>query len=178
MVIKVLYSIFLGLLVVLFVAWLLAALYPTPVWESEYPDIAEYEMAPEKPSAEQLQPLTRAEQRAKLQDYETKLKEYNAREEQREKLRAALHKKSEKRAMIVSLVSLVAAVVVTSLGVGLSRRLPIISEGLLLGGLFTLIYSIGWSFIRSPKIAVIPVGVGLVVTIVLGYLRFVPKANR
>jgi hypothetical protein len=44
--------------------------------------------------------------------------------------------------------------------------------------LFTLIYSIGFSFFRSPKIAVIPVGVGLIVTIALGYKRFVRPAKN
>jgi len=77
--------------------------------------------------------------------------------------------------IIKVLYSVFLAVVVVVVSVGLSGRLPVISEGLLLGGLFTLIYSIGFSFMSSPKVAVIPVGVGLILTIALGYKRFARK---
>ena len=85
----------------------------------------------------------------------------------------ALWKKQEQRERNVSLISLLIAVVVVALGAGLSGRLPVIAEGLLLGGLFTLVYSIGWSFMRSPKTAIIPVGIGLIMTIALGCVKFV-----
>jgi len=178
MVIKVLYCVFLGLLVVLFVGWAMAALYPTPQWKTEYPAIEQWGgRGPEKPTADELQVLSTAEKRAKLQDYEAKSKEYQAKEQERERLRKALEEKTEKRGRNVSLISLLIAVVVVVVSVGLSGRLPVISEGLLLGGLFTLIYSIGWSFVRSPKIAVIPVGVGLIITIALGYKIFARKTK-
>ena len=178
MVIKVLYCVFLGVLIVLFVGWAMAALYPSPQWGTEYPGIAEYESPPDRPATEELQILSPGERRARWQDYQAKGKEYDARAAKREKLRTALQKKTEQHDRNVSLTSLLLSVVVVALGVGLSGRLPVISEGLLLGGLFTLVYSIGWSFVRSPKIAVIPVGVGLIVTIALGYRIFVRRSNR
>jgi predicted histidine transporter YuiF (NhaC family) len=180
MVIKVLYCVFLGALVVLFVGWLLAALLPTPDWDSEYPGRARwYESpSPDKPTAEELAGLSLAERKAKFQDYEAKRKKYEASEKEQQKMENAFSKKVEKRDRNVSLISLLIAIVVVALTVGLSGRLPVMSEGLLLGGLFTLIYSIGFSFVRSPKIAVIPVGVGLIVTIALGYKRFVQATNR
>jgi hypothetical protein len=173
MVIKVLYCVFLAALVVLFVGWAETALYPTPQWDIEYPGIEEYESGPQEPSALKLEGLTPAERRAQLQQYEAERKEYEVREAKRARLRTALSKKVDIHDRNVSLISLLVAVAVMALSVGLSAKLPVISEGLLLGGLFTLIYSIGWSFVRSPKIAVIPVGVGLIVTIALGYKRFV-----
>jgi hypothetical protein len=180
MVIKVLYSIFLGVLVVLFVGWLMAALFPTPQWDSEYPGVERYGYAspsPEKPTADELEGLSVAERKAKFRDYEAKRKQHEAKEEAKEKehqkMEKAFSEKTEKRGRSVSLISLLIAVAVVALGVGFSGRLPVISEGLLLGGLFTLIYSIGFSFVRSPKIAVIPVGLGLIITIALGYKRFV-----
>jgi hypothetical protein len=179
MAIKVLYCLFLGLLLVLFVGWGVAALYPTPQWETEYPGVEQYQSPPDQPMQEELQLLSSAEKRAKLDDYKARTKEYDAGQKEREKLQKALARKVEKHDRNVSLISLLIAVVVMGLGVGLPGRLPVIAEGLLLGGLFTLVYSIGWSFVRSPKIAVIPVGVGLVVTIALGYKRFVrPAAGR
>jgi len=177
MVIKALYCVFLGVLVVLFVAWAVTALYPIPQWETEYPGIEEYESGPQEPSAQQLEGLTPAERKAKFQRYEAERKEYEVREAKRARLQTALSKKVDRHDRNVSLISLLVAVAVMALSVGLSAKLPVISEGLLLGGLFTLIYSIGWSFVRTPKIAVIPVGVGLIVTIALGYKRFVRPAK-
>lgn len=178
MVIKALYCVFLGLLVVLFVAWAVIALYPAPAWETEYPGVAEYgPSAPDKPTADELQGLSPADRTAKFQDYEARSKEHEAGEKQHAKLRQALQKKVETHDRNASLISLLAAVVVMALGVGFSGRLPVIAEGFLLGGFFTLIFSIGFSFATSPRIAVIPVGVGLIVTIALGYKRFVRPAK-
>ncbi len=173
MVIKVLYCIFLGVLLVLFVAWAMAALYPAPDWESEYAGVPRYESPPDKPTALDLEGLSAAQKRAKLQDYETSLKRYEAEQEKREELHEALSDKTERRARNVSLLSLLISVLVMAVGVGFASSLPVIAEGLLLGGLFTLIFSIGLGFAHSPKTAVIPVGVGLIVTIALGYKRFV-----
>jgi hypothetical protein len=172
-----LYCIFLGALIVLFVAWAVSALYPRPTWETEHPDMPDYVSPPSQPATTELSGLTPAEKKAKFQTYGAQKKKYDADQKQREKLRKALTAKTETHDRNVSLLSLVVAVVVMALGVGLASSLPVIAEGLLLGGLFILVYSIGWSFITSPKIAVIPVGVGLIVTIALGYKRFV-KAPR
>jgi len=179
MVIRVLYCIFLAVLVVLFVGWAMAALYPTPQWDTEHPGVEQWlGPPPEKPAAVELQALSSGERKAKMQDYEAKQKEYEAKKKELGGYRKALAEKTEKRGRNVSLISLVIAVLVMAMGVGFSGRLPVIAEGLLLGGLFTLIYSIGFSFVRSPKIAVIPVGVGLIVTIALGYQRFVAKKDK
>ena len=177
MAIKVLYCVFLALLVVLFVGWAGAAFYPTPQWDSEFPGVAEFESAPQEPSAQMLEMLSPAERSAKLHAYEAENKQWQIGQKKREKLQKELRGKVERHDRNFSLISLLAAVLVMGMGVGLSGRLPVISEGLLLGGLFILIYSIGWSFVRSPKTAVIPVGVGLVVTIAFGYKRFVRAAR-
>ena len=173
MAVKVLYCVFLAALIVLFVAWAMAALYPTPQWDSEYPAIEEWESSPQMPRTEELEFLSRGEAKAKLHEYEAKLKEYEARKKQRQELREALERKTEHHGRNVSLASLLVAVVVVLLGFGLASSLPVISEGLLLGGLFTLMYSIGWSFVGSPKTAVIPVGIALIITVALGYRMFV-----
>ena len=174
MVIKVLYCVFLGALVVLFVAWAMTALYPAPQWETEYPGIEQWRYSqPDRPTKDELAGLSPAEKRAKFQDYQAKLKKYEADEQKRKKAQKAFEEKTERRARNVSLVSLLTSVLVMAFGVGFAGKLPVVAEGLLLGGLFTLIYSIGFSFVYSPKIAVIPVGVGLIVTIALGYKRFV-----
>ena len=178
MVIKILYCIFLGALVVLFVGWAMAAWYPTPQWETEYPGVPEYYTSePSPPSAEELKLLSPSDRRARVQEYKADHKAYEAWQKKHDELQKDLSRKVEKQGRNVALISLLFSVVVTAIGVGFSNRLPVISEGLLLGGLFTLIYSIGWSFVRAPKIAVLPVGVGLIVMIALGYKRFVRKPS-
>ncbi len=55
----------------------------------------------------------------------------------------------------------------------------IISDGLLLGGVFTLGYSIILSFADDDdKFRFFVVIVGLVVTVVLGYLKFIRDQER
>jgi len=180
MTIKILYCIFLGLLIVSFVGWGVSALYPTPRWDLEYPDVEEYRYGPEpsEPTTADLKDLSPVEKQAAVDDYQVKLKQYEAEVKQHKELARAFSEKTERHGRTVSLISLLFAVVTTALGIGLSMKLPVVSEGLVLGGLFTLIYSIGWSFARSPKIAVIPVGVGLVIMIYLGYKRFVRTAVK
>jgi hypothetical protein len=107
MVIKVLYCVFLAVLTVLFVAWAMAALYPSPRWETEYPGISEYgSQSPDKPTATELAGLSLAEKKAKLQAYGAKQKKYQAEEKEREKSRKALQEKTETRGRNVSLISL------------------------------------------------------------------------
>jgi len=76
----------------------------------------------------------------------------------------------------VSLISLAIGIGLV-LGVRYSGRLPVISESLLLGGILTIMYSVGFSCHHSPKIAAIPVGAGLAVALVLAHDKFVKAAK-
>jgi hypothetical protein len=178
MVIKVLYCVFLGALIVLFVGWAMAAWYPMPTWEAVYPNVERDRISPEQPQAEELKLFSPRDQKARWDQYKDASAKYEALERENQARQKTLDRKIELHNRGVSLTSLIIAVVVVALSVGVGQRLPVISEGLLLGGLFTLIYSIGWSFIASPKVAVIPVGVGLIVTIFLGYRRFVKPRGQ
>lgn len=177
MVVRVLYCVFLGVLVVLFVGWSMAAWFPMPTWETEYPKLDRYQSPPQTPSDFELKAMTRAQQQAAAQKYQRDTKTYEDQEEEVRQANLRLDRLTQLHNRNVALASLVIAVIIVALSVGLAPRIPVISEGLLLGGLFTLVYSIGWSFFASPKIAVIPVGVGLIVTVALGYQRFV-KPSR
>jgi enoyl-CoA hydratase/carnithine racemase len=54
------------------------------------------------------------------------------------------------------------------------KKIKILAEGIMLGGLFTLIYSIGRSFAsEDAKYSFLVVSIGLVIVIYLGYHRFV-----
>jgi len=170
---RVLYSIFLGFLVCMFVVWAMAAWFPTPQWSNEYPGVERRAEQPIPPSSDELNFLSPGEREIRMQEYEADRATYREWEAGHEDWEREFEKKMDAQGMTVALISLLIAVVVTSATLLYSGRLQVITEGVLLGGIFTLIYSIGWCFVRAPKIAVVSVGIGLVVTLVLGYVKFV-----
>ncbi len=57
-------------------------------------------------------------------------------------------------------------------------QLPVISNGLLLGGLFTMLYGVGWIIATDSSVARFVVMTGaLIITLGLGYVRFVRRAG-
>jgi len=74
----------------------------------------------------------------------------------------------------VSIIALGSAVFLIVLSVIYEKRMKIIADGMMLGGLFTLLYSIIRSFMsENSRYTFIAVSVGLAVVIYLGYARFV-----
>jgi hypothetical protein len=56
-------------------------------------------------------------------------------------------------------------------------RLPVISNGLLLGGVFTMLYGVGWISMTGTSIGrFVVMMAALVITLGLGYVRFVRRA--
>ena len=78
MILKVLYCVFLALLMALFAGWGANALQPAPEWELVNPGIERYVREPQLPSAEELKLLSPGERRAKFQRHEAKLREWKA----------------------------------------------------------------------------------------------------
>lgn len=57
-----------------------------------------------------------------------------------------------------------------------SEQLPVISNGLLLGGVFTMIYGVGWIIATGTSYGrFLVIAAALGITLVLGYLRFVRR---
>jgi hypothetical protein len=57
-------------------------------------------------------------------------------------------------------------------------QLPVISNGLLLGGVFTMLYGVGWIVASDRSITrFLVMTVALVITLGLGYLRFVRRGT-
>jgi hypothetical protein len=57
-------------------------------------------------------------------------------------------------------------------------QLQVVSHGLLLGGIFTMLYGIGWiAFTGTSIIRFLVMTAALMVTLVLGYVRFVRKGK-
>lgn len=146
---KFIYSFFLGLLLVIFVGMGVATFYPAPK-APEYPTTLTQRADPGYTPEEKK--IDAAYQK-QSQDYNKKFQAYNRN---------------------VSIIVLVAAIVLLVVSLMLHSRISVLADGLLLGGTFTLVYSIGRSFAsEDPKYSFVVVSVGLVVTLAVGYLKFI-----
>jgi hypothetical protein len=77
-------------------------------------------------------------------------------------------------AKVTSIILVVFATIVMSVSLLLSERLRVLSNGLLLGGLFTMLYGTGWVIFSGSSVARFAVvSFALLVSIGLGYVKFV-----
>lgn len=145
---KVVYSLFLGIILAIFVGVGISAFYQGP----QYPDppaSIRYE-APEDQTEEQ-----RAAQVAYDQQFET------------------VDKQMEDYRRNVSIIATVIAVAFMAVGLVYSHKIDVIADGFLLGGIFTLLYSMGLGLASGDEIyRFLSVAVGVAVALVLGYRRF------
>lgn len=153
MIIRFVYIIFLGLLIATFIGVGIAAFYKEP--RSPEPYYAPKVAVPDDSSTES----------ARFQQEE------NIRQQNEWKLH------DEKRRAYnrdVSAITLGFFVVLFVISLVFLNKIYIISDGILLGSLFTLIYSIIRGFeSQDETFRFIVVAVGLVIALILGYLKFV-----
>ncbi|HVU59406.1 MAG TPA: hypothetical protein VHC98_01040 [Candidatus Saccharimonadales bacterium] len=147
--IKLVYSFFLGLLLAVFVGLGVASFYTAPK-APEYPTVPETTKNETAAEAEQRQ--ADEQYQAASRAYDQDSKDYNRN---------------------VAMIVLSAAVVLVVLGLALHTKTDVIADGLLLGGVFTLLYSIGRSFAGAdPKYSFLATSAGLIITMVIGYVKF------
>jgi hypothetical protein len=153
MVIKFVYTIFLALLVALFVGLGISAFYPGPK-EPLYP----VELNVDKPGCEETQELKniRIEYERANRDFSENFKSYSRN---------------------VSIISLAAAILILIASLTLLAKIKMIADGILLGGVFTTIYSIIRGLMsEDTKFRFLIVTIGLLIALVLGYIKFIkPK---
>ncbi len=76
-----------------------------------------------------------------------------------------------------SVILLVFATLAMAISLVGADRLPVISNGLLLGGVFTMLYGVGWISMTGTSVSrFIVMTIALVITFGLGYVRFVRRA--
>ena len=76
----------------------------------------------------------------------------------------------------VGVAALVSSVLLLVLSLALEKRNRVLTSGVMLGGLFTLIYAIGRSFASTgTTMTFVAVGVGLAVVLVLGHRGIFPE---
>ena len=155
--IKIIYAFFVGLLLAIFVGAGVSAFYPAPK-APEYPAVLN---SPEKslpPEQSDAQIDAQREYERESEAYQEKATAYNRN---------------------VSIIALVAAVLFVVVSLLFENKIRIIADGILLGGIFTLIYSIGRSFESDDsKYTFLVVTVGLVIALFMGYLRFIKPQEQ
>jgi hypothetical protein len=159
MFLRIVYTIFLGLLLATFVGVGIAAFYKQPKYP-EYPPRLQY-----APTVPEKSGTTSAEY-VKEQEAYTKKTE-------------AFQKISEEYNKNVSIIALIAAIIFVVGSLTLVKHILAIADGVLLGGVVTLIYSIGRGFSANDDIfRFFVVSVGLFIALIVGYLKFVKPASK
>ncbi|MDB5186763.1 MAG: hypothetical protein JWM07_235 [Candidatus Saccharibacteria bacterium] len=146
---KLVYTFFLGIIIALFVGMGISTFYTAPVMP-EYPMSSHPQTEPSKTSAEELKA-----QRTYDEQYKT------------------FSKDSEVYHRNVSIISIVFAVAFVMLSLVFERKNRVIANGIMMGGIFVLIYSIGRGVASTDtKYTFIAVCISLAVVLYLGYRRF------
>jgi len=148
--IKPIYTLFLALLVALFMGLGIDAFYPAPE-APQYPA----ELNQFKPDLEETEEekIMWAEYNQALEKFSEESKIYNRN---------------------VSIISLVASIVLLVLSLTLLNKIDMIADGILLGGVFTTLYSIIRGLMsENSQFRFLIVTVGLLIALVLGYIKFI-----
>lgn len=152
--IRYIYTFFVGLFLAIFVGLGISVFYTEPVAPRE-PSILRA-IGKEGPTAAQQRQLDVFDARQKR--YEKNQQRYNRN---------------------VSAIVLACAVIILALALGFASQLGVVADGILLGGIFTLLYGIGRGMASdSNKYRFLVAAVGLIVTLVMGYFKFTRRKLR
>ncbi len=158
--IKLIYTLFLGLLLALFVGMGIRAFY-----------------APPKPPDYSVAPYSTPIKEPLIPDVETPAQKQTR--EQAKKVQDNYQAASKLYARNVSLISLAFAIVLLVVSLMSATKIDIISDGILLGGVFILLYSIGVGFASDDtKYQFMVVTAGLIIAFVLGYMKFIAPQEK
>jgi len=145
---KIIYAFFLGLLLAIFVGVGINTFYGEPKAPEYTVGLNTYGKEPTPAQIEQQREFDK-----KVEQHNKKMQPYNRN---------------------VSIIALAAAVVFLAVGLIFERRIPVIADGIMLGGVFTLLYSLGRSFAsEDTNYTFVVVTIGLAVALYLGYHRFI-----
>lgn len=158
MLLKYVYVVFIGLLLALFIGVGIAAFYPTPLspsYETKYARPMPYE------------PIT-ASQSAKLQGEDIKQQE----------IWREFEAKNQQYNKNVAVITTVASILVLVVSLLFAKSILVIADGLLFGGLLTLIYSLIRSFgTKDYKFMFLVIFIGLFIAVTLGYIKLIKPSK-
>ena len=168
MILKYIYTVFLGVLLATFVGVGIAAFYPAPKYpESSYPR----KVIPiEKTDTQVIDEKMDASEAARI----------NAQNRAAEQISKEFQNLSQKYNRDVSVIALAFAIAILLVSLTLVKNLTYIADGALLGSVFTLIYSIVRGFgTEDNMFRFFIVASGLIIALILGYLKFIkPSSNK
>ncbi len=151
-ILQFIYTLFIGILLAAFVGVGIAAFYEAPK-QPEYPINT---VAPKTDGT--LDPA-----------YQIQMDAYS-------RAQTAYQTRSEDYNRNVSIIAIIAAVVILVISLTTFHAIQFMADGLLLGGLITLIYGILRGFgTPDNKYRFVAVGVGLIVSLVVGYVKFIKQ---
>lgn len=159
---QTIFSFFLGLMVLAFIGIGVNTFYPQP--QERY--------------QEQLDELYRSQEPKNRLPYEeltaAERKEFDAVQEEINVIQDKIQEEQKAWARNTSIVLILFATLVMGVSLVRSEQLRVISNGLLLGGLFTMIYGVGWVIFSGESVARFAVVVfAFAISIALGYVKFV-----
>lgn len=153
---KIVYSVFLGVILALFVGVGISVFYPQPE-APEYPAEMRYEYGENGPSAQELEEQRVYDEAMELFQ-KNEMQPYNRN---------------------VSIIATIFAVALLGVGVVFSHKLDVIADGMLLGGIFTLIYGMGRGLATEQETyRFIVITIGLLIALALGYWKFAKPNNK
>lgn len=146
-ILKIVYTFFLGLILALFVGLGISTFYPSP-------------KAPEYPASLNTYGKEQTEQQLEAQrKYDKEIQNYGD--------------QSQPYNRNVSIIALASAVILVAVSLLFEKTNKVIANGVMLGGLFTLLYSLGRGLAsEDTKYTFIAATVGLIIALYLGYRRF------
>src|SRR3990167_5942728 len=157
MILKLIYTIFIGVFFGTFVAVGIAAFYPEP-------------KPPEYPSALKI-PREGGLNQSVFQELIKEQEEYDRAEK-------AFQEKLEIYNRNVSIIAVVASIVTLIVSLTLFKKILLIADGLLLGGVFIILYSIIRGFSSgNNKFQFIIVSISFVISLILGYAKLAKPAK-
>ncbi|MBI4708913.1 MAG: hypothetical protein HY764_01760 [Candidatus Portnoybacteria bacterium] len=158
MAIKLIYTLFLALMVALFVGFGIDAFYESPK-SPDYP--LELQLMEKSANCELTQEAKAAQIRSNDEQkaFEEAFKIYNRN---------------------VSIITLIAAIIILICSLTLLTKIQMIADGILLGGVLTTAYSIIRGLMSAnSQFRFIIVVVGLIIALTLGYIKFIrPRVNH
>ena len=166
MILKYIYTVFLGILLATFVGVGIAAFFPGP----KYPDVSFINAVPMKPTTVGVvQEGTTASEAARI----------NAQNRQMEQINKEYQAVSQNYNKSVSIIALAAAIAILLVSLTLVKNLVYIADGVLLGGVLTLLYSIVRGFgTEDNMFRFFVVTIGLFIAFILGYIKFIRKTEN
>lgn len=160
---QTIFSFFLGLMVLAFIGVGVNTFYPSPAsqHEQEQRELSrQIDAINTKNQNKSLDATTQA-QVQKLQDQQNALQD-------------TIDAETKIWARNTSIILVIFATLVMGVSLLMSEQLRVLSNGLLLGGLFTMLYGTGWVIFSGESTArFIVIAFALVVAIALGYVKFV-----